>query len=89
MSAPDASHLHHVLKAKLGGVKQAVLAVYGMEACLAGIGVALGALVLFGDLRVLIVYLIFIAVYGLVGIIGIRMGVLQKRTKAISDKASP
>ncbi|MEE2907412.1 MAG: hypothetical protein VX527_06215, partial [Planctomycetota bacterium] len=86
MSAPDASHLHHILKAKLGGVKQAVLAVYGIEVCLAALGVALGALVLLGDLRVLIVYLVFITVYGLIGIIGIRMGLLQKRAKSMSAK---
>ncbi len=87
LSAPDASHLHHVLKARLGGVKRAVLAIYGLEACLAGLGVLLGGLVLFGDLRVLWIYVAFILVYGAVCLIGLRMGLVQKRRSAISEKA--
>ncbi|MDG2423798.1 MAG: MraY family glycosyltransferase [Phycisphaerales bacterium] len=88
MSAPDASHLHHVLKNKLGGVKQAVLAIYGLEFCIATIGVVLGSLVLRGDLRVLWAYVVFIVVYGAVCLIGIRMGLIQKRARAISGKIS-
>ncbi|MCH2132448.1 MAG: undecaprenyl/decaprenyl-phosphate alpha-N-acetylglucosaminyl 1-phosphate transferase [Phycisphaerales bacterium] len=79
MSDPDAKHLHHVLKAWLGGVKRAVLAVYGLELVLASLGVAVAAMVLLGDLRVLVVYLVFIGVYGSVVVIGIRMGLVQKR----------
>lgn len=81
MSEPDASHLHHVLKAKLGGVKRAVLAIYGIEACLASLGVLLGGLVIYGDLRVLVVYVVFMAVYGLVALAGVRMGLKQAKVR--------
>ena len=86
LSAPDASHLHHVLKAKLGGVKRAVLAVYGLEFCLASLGVILGSMVLWGDLRVLWIYVIFILVYGSVCVIGVKMGLAQKRIKLLAEK---
>ena len=79
MSAPDAGHLHHVLKSSFGGVKRAVLAVYGIEFVMASIGVVLGILSLRGDIRIHVIYLIFIGLYGLVAVIGIRMGLVRKR----------
>ena len=86
MSEPDASHLHHVLKSKLGGVKQAVLSIYGIEFCLASLGVVLGGLVLFERTRVLVVYGIFVLVYGIVAVIGVRMGLKQKRADQTSGE---
>ncbi len=88
MSAPDARHLHHVIKGWLGGVKSAVLAVYGIEIVMAGIGVTLGILSLREDIRILVVYIVFIAIYSIVAIIGIRMGI-SRRSRSKLDSANP
>ncbi|MBG79587.1 MAG: hypothetical protein CMJ39_02610 [Phycisphaerae bacterium] len=88
MSEPDAQHLHHVLKGWLGGVKRAVLAIYGLEFLLAISGVVLGYLVIIGEFRVMVLYLVFIAFYMLMALVGIRMGLLQKAARSQSSGES-
>ncbi|MBG83320.1 MAG: hypothetical protein CMJ40_02105 [Phycisphaerae bacterium] len=89
MSAPDARHLHHILKSWFGGVKRAVLAVYGIEVIMAGIGVTLGIMSLLGHIRMLVVYIVFIAIYSLVALVGVRMGLSRrKRMAAHLEEAS-
>ena len=73
-SSPDANHLHHILKRSLGTVKLAVIGMWSIEAVLASIGVALAALSLTHELRVMGIYLVFIAIFGGVAVAGIVMG---------------
>ncbi len=82
MSAPDARHLHHILKSWFGGVKRAVLAVYGIELVMACIGVTLGVLSLLGDIRMLVVYIVFIVLYSCFAVLGIRMGITRRKRLA-------
>ena len=71
---PDAKHLHHILKRRLGGVKSAVLSLYGFGAFLAVLGAGLGILHLLGHLRVLLIYLVFIVIMLLTVALGWKMG---------------
>jgi len=79
---PDARHMHHVFKRKLGSVKSAVLAIYAMGACFAGLGVVLGWLSLSGSIDRKWIYIVFLAVFGVVGFIGVRMGLTQRSNGA-------
>ncbi|MEM7227665.1 MAG: MraY family glycosyltransferase [Planctomycetota bacterium] len=56
MSDADDQHIHHRMKRRLGGVKQAVFAIYGIAFGLAALGILLSWLVLFTDLRARHVY---------------------------------
>src|SRR5688572_31995167 len=58
MSAADDQHLHHQLKRALGGVRRAVLTLYGISFLFAVIGVTLAALVIKTNLRVRAIYAI-------------------------------
>lgn len=58
MSAPDAHHLHHMLKRALG-VKGAVLSLYGMGFVFAGIGVWMT----FGRLRIVLTVALVLAAF--------------------------
>lgn len=71
---PDAKHLHHILKRRLGGVKSAVLSLYGFGAFFAVLGAGLGILHLLGHLRVLLIYLVFIVIMLLTVALGWKMG---------------
>ena len=88
MSAPDARHLHHVLKSWLGGVKQAVLAIYGIEIVMATIGASLGILTLMGEVRMLVLYIVFIAIYSLMALIGVRMGISRRNKLSATNSES-
>ena len=89
MSSPDARHLHHILKSWFGGVKRAVLAIYGIELIMASIGTTLGVLSLLGDIRMLVVYIVFIALYSLVAVAGIRMGISRRKRIAAAAGERP
>ena len=73
-SAPDANHLHHILKRWLGTIKLAVIGMWSIEAVLASIGVALAALSLTHELRVMVIYIVFLMLFGGVAIVGVLMG---------------
>ena len=88
MSAPDARHLHHVLKSWLGGVKRAVLAIYGIELVMALIGTTLGILTLFGEIRMLVLYVVFISVYFVTALVGIRMGISRRNRMTAAGSES-
>lgn len=79
---PDAHHMHHVFKRKFGSVKSAVLAIYAMGICFASLGVVLGWLSLSGTIDRKLIYIVFIAIFGVVGFIGIRMGLSQRTNGA-------
>jgi UDP-GlcNAc:undecaprenyl-phosphate GlcNAc-1-phosphate transferase len=78
-SARDANHLHHILLRHLGTVKQAVLGMWAIEMVLAMIGVAVVAMSVAGQARVMVTYLVFIGLFGLVALAGGLMGFLEVR----------
>ena len=75
---PDAHHMHHVFKRRLGSVKSAVLAIYCMGACFAILGALLGYFVLAGEIDRKSIYIIFLAMIIIVVLIGARMGIRQR-----------
>lgn len=81
-SDPDANHLHHILKRQFGTVKQAVLGMWAIETIFMAIGVSLVAISVTGEARVMVTYIVFILVFGLVAIAGGMMGRhAKKRSK--------
>lgn len=72
MSSADDQHLHHQLKRALGGVKQAVFALYGIGVLFAALGVALAALVMRTELRVRIIYAIALVLFSFIGVIAVK-----------------
>lgn len=72
MSSADDQHIHHQLLRTLGGVKKAVIALYGISAAFAAIGVTLAGLVLQTELRVRVLYAAAIVLFGFVGVIAFK-----------------
>lgn len=72
MSSADDQHLHHQLKRALGGVRRAVLALYGLSVIFAVLGVTLAALVTLTELRVRALYAIAFVLFGMVGAIAVK-----------------
>jgi len=73
-SSPDAGHLHHILKRATGTVRQAVLGMWAIEVLFSMIGVAIVATSIAGEARVMVTYLVFIAVFGGFAVAGTIMG---------------
>ncbi len=78
MSAADDKHIHHRLKRTLGGVKRAVLALYGISFLFAVVGVTLAALVVRTELQVRVVYAIALVLFGFIGVIAVKSALRQK-----------
>jgi UDP-GlcNAc:undecaprenyl-phosphate GlcNAc-1-phosphate transferase len=72
MSAADDQHIHHQLKRALGGVKRAVVALYGISIMFAVIGVTLAALVMRTGLRVRVIYAIAIVLFSSIGVVAVK-----------------
>lgn len=85
VSVPDDQHLHHQLKRALGGVKRAVLALYGISALFAILGVTLAALVLQAEMRVRVVYAIALALFSFVGVIAVKTARQQQIRLAVAN----
>jgi UDP-GlcNAc:undecaprenyl-phosphate GlcNAc-1-phosphate transferase len=79
---PDAKHLHHILKRRMGGVKSAVLSLYGLGAFFAVLGAGLGILHLLGHVRVLLIYIVFIVIMLLTAGLGWKMGRDEQKADA-------
>ncbi|MCH2136321.1 MAG: undecaprenyl/decaprenyl-phosphate alpha-N-acetylglucosaminyl 1-phosphate transferase [Phycisphaerales bacterium] len=73
-SSPDAEHMHHQFKRMLGGVKSAVVGMWCVEGLLTLVGVTLALLTLTHEVRVVVPYAVFIGIFGMTAIVGIRMG---------------
>ena len=78
MSAADDKHIHHRLKRTLGGVKRAVLALYGISFLFAVVGVTLAALVVRTELQVRVVYAIALVLFGFIGVIAVKSAFRQR-----------
>lgn len=76
MSAGDDQHIHHQLKRALapkgGGVKRTVLALYGISALFAAVGVTLAALVIISELRVRVIYVITLVLFSFIAVIAVK-----------------
>ncbi len=83
MSDADDQHIHHQLKRSLGGVKQAVFALYGIGIVFAVVGVSLAALVMFTELRIRAIYAIAIVLFGFIGVIAVKAARRQQLMAAI------
>jgi UDP-GlcNAc:undecaprenyl-phosphate GlcNAc-1-phosphate transferase len=71
---PDAKHMHHIFKQRMGSVKRAVLFIYAMGIFFAVLGAGLGILNLMGVLQNRFIYIVFILLVSIVVWIGWRMG---------------
>ena len=78
MSAADNQHIHHRLKQALGGVKRAVLTLYGISFLFALLGVTLAVLVVRTELRVRVVYAIALVLCGFIGVIAVKSALRQR-----------
>ncbi len=79
MSAPDANHIHHLLKRAFDGrVKSAVLALYGIALIFAILGVALGGLAIDQVVRLRVVYAVVIVVFGGFGAIALKIALRSR-----------
>ncbi|UCD74968.1 MAG: undecaprenyl/decaprenyl-phosphate alpha-N-acetylglucosaminyl 1-phosphate transferase [Phycisphaerales bacterium] len=85
LSSADDQHLHHQLKRALGGVKRAVLALYGISALFAVVGVTLAALVTQTEMRVRVVYAIALALFSFVGVIAVKAARQQQIRLAVAN----
>lgn len=88
MSAADDQHIHHQLKRALGGVKRAVLALYGITAIFAAIGVTLAALVIQTGMRVRFIYVIAFVVFSFIGVIAVKAARRQQLMIAAERSAA-
>ncbi|MDP7070076.1 MAG: MraY family glycosyltransferase [Phycisphaerales bacterium] len=73
-SEADANHLHHILMRALGTVKQAVLGMWAIETVFAVVGVFIVAVSIVGEARVMVTYIIFLAIFGSFAVAGVFMG---------------
>ncbi len=78
MSAADNQHIHHQLKNSLGGVRRAVLALYGISMAFALIGMALAAVAILTEIRVRVVYAIALVLFGSIGVIAVKAAQRQR-----------
>ena len=83
MSSADDQHIHHQIKRATGGVKQAVLALYGIGALFAFVGVSLAALQLRSGLKVRVIYVIAIVLFGFIGVIAVKAARRAQHREAI------
>jgi UDP-GlcNAc:undecaprenyl-phosphate GlcNAc-1-phosphate transferase len=78
MTSPDAQHLHHQIKRTVGGVKRAVLVLYGIGLVFAVLGVTLAALVMFTDLRIRVIYAVAIILFSFIGVIAVKTAQMEQ-----------
>lgn len=72
MSQADANHIHHLAKRALGGVKKAVLALYGLAFMFGVLGVLLGALAIEQIVRLRIVYVAAIVLFAAIAAVSLK-----------------
>lgn len=72
LSTADNHHIHHQLTRAVGGVRKAVLALYGITGIFTALGVALAALVMFTELRIRAIYAIAFIIFSSIGVIAVK-----------------
>ncbi len=86
MSQADANHIHHLAMRALGGVKRAVLMLYGVSALFGVFGVLLGVLAIEQVVRLRIVYAGSIVAFGIIGAVALKSAL---RNRWVVASASP
>ncbi len=84
LSAADDQHLHHQLTRALGGVRRAVLALYGISGIFGVVGVSLVVLVLSG-LRVRVIYAIALVLFSFIAVIAVKAARHQKLMASVAS----
>jgi len=83
MSQADANHIHHLAKRALGGVKKAVLALYGLAFMFGVLGVLLGALAIEQIVRLRIVYSAAIVLFAIIAAVSLKTALRNRWTAQI------
>ena len=83
MSQADANHIHHLAKRSLGGVKSAVVALYGVTILFGLFGITLGVLAIEQVVRLRIVYAGALVAFGGIGAVALKSA-LRNRWNAQS-----
>jgi len=78
MNTPDAQHIHHQVKRFFASVRKAVFALYGITASFTLIGVALTAVLLLTETRVLVVYAVGAAFFGILVAVAVKIALIQR-----------
>jgi UDP-GlcNAc:undecaprenyl-phosphate GlcNAc-1-phosphate transferase len=86
MSQADANHIHHLAKRALGGVKSAVVALYGVTLLFGVFGVTLGILAIEQVVRLRIIYAAAIVAFGGIGAVALKSA-LRNRWQAQAKAA--
>jgi hypothetical protein len=81
MSQADANHIHHLAKRSLGGVKAAVVALYGVALLFGIFGVILGVLAIEQVVRLRLIYAAAIVAFGGIGAVALKSA-LRNRWQA-------
>ncbi|MFM1868863.1 MAG: hypothetical protein RL591_2271 [Planctomycetota bacterium] len=81
MSQADANHIHHLAKRSLGGVKSAVVALYGVTLLFGVFGVILGMLAIEQVVRLRLIYAAAIVAFGGIGAVALKSA-LRNRWQA-------
>jgi len=85
----DANHIHHQLKRSLGSVRKAVLALYGITAVFTLMGIALAAVRLLTNVRVLVVYAITFVFFAFIVAVAIKTARRGAWTLAVARGERP
>ncbi|MFO0895656.1 MAG: MraY family glycosyltransferase [Phycisphaerales bacterium] len=91
-STADSNHIHHQMKRAMGSVRKAVLALYGMTAMFTLLGVALAAVRLLTNVRLLVIIAVTSVVFAFVAAVAIktaRMGAWTLAERRRADGAEP
>jgi UDP-GlcNAc:undecaprenyl-phosphate GlcNAc-1-phosphate transferase len=72
-SSADSNHIHHLLKRSLGTVRKAVLTLYAITAAFGVLGVAMAAVRLFTETRVLAVVALAFALFAFISAVAIKV----------------
>jgi UDP-GlcNAc:undecaprenyl-phosphate GlcNAc-1-phosphate transferase len=87
MSQADANHIHHLAKRSLGGVKSAVVVLYGVTLLFGIFGVILGILAIEQVVRLRLIYAAAIVAFGGIGAVALKSA-LRNRWLAQGSGAS-
>ncbi|MBM4009341.1 MAG: hypothetical protein FJ285_07090 [Planctomycetes bacterium] len=86
MNTPDAQHIHHQVKRFFASVRKAVFALYGITASFTLIGVALTAVLLLTETRVLVVYAVGAAFFGILVAVAVKIALIQRWIEQTLEK---
>jgi UDP-GlcNAc:undecaprenyl-phosphate GlcNAc-1-phosphate transferase len=78
LNTPDAQHIHHQIKRLFGSVRKAVCALYLITTAFSAIGVAMTAVLLLTETRVLVMYAVGAAFFGILVAVAVKIALIQR-----------